>query len=171
MRRCSVLDPRFKNEACDTKEDAVALLTAIRAESVPQASGAQADRASGRVQASEAPPGTAAEPPDGTAAPWKPSAVEAFFAASPSPNDDQVHRYLDDKPPAIRDDPLAWWRRSQDPYPGLAAAARRYFAIPATSAPVERLFSVAGYVMSDRRCRMSPQTFEMLVGLRRIWGG
>jgi hypothetical protein len=44
--------------------------------------------------------------------------------------------------------PLDWWRLKEQQYPLLAAIARKVLAIPATSAPSERVFSVAGITIS-----------------------
>ena len=46
---------------------------------------------------------------------------------------------------------LEWWRVYQDRLPLLAALARQYLCIPATSAPSERLFSTAGNNMTFSR--------------------
>ena len=45
----------------------------------------------------------------------------------------------------------------------LAEVAREAPGLTATSAASERLFSVAGNIMRDRRMRMSDQVFEGLV--------
>merc|ERR1711967_172494 len=41
-------------------------------------------------------------------------------------------------------------------FPNLARTARQYFGVPATSATVERLFSVVGFAFADRRNEQAP---------------
>lgn len=48
-------------------------------------------------------------------------------------------------------DVLTWWKLQKDKLPILAALARAYLCIPATSAPSERLFSTAGNNMTFSR--------------------
>ena len=62
-------------------------------------------------------------------------------------------------------DPLQWWKKWGSKFPNLAQLARRYLAMPATSAPVERLFSVAGLVATAKRNRLAPSTVSLLVFL------
>ena len=40
-----------------------------------------------------------------------------------------------------KDDPMKWWKENQSSSPTLAQVARRVLAIPASSAPSERVFS------------------------------
>ena len=61
--------------------------------------------------------------------------------------------------------PLEWWRKNQCRFPRLALLAARYLAVPATSAPVERLFSTAGLTISKLRARLLPVNAAMLVFL------
>lgn len=63
-------------------------------------------------------------------------------------------------------DPLKYWKEHCDKYPTLAILAKKYLCIPATSAPVERLFSIAGKVFRPERCRLSDNTFEMLMMIK-----
>jgi hypothetical protein len=44
-------------------------------------------------------------------------------------------------------DPLAWWKGNERKFPILAKLARMYLAIQATSAPSERIFSVASRII------------------------
>ena len=48
----------------------------------------------------------------------------------------------------------------------LLAVVKRYLSAPATSTAVERLFSVAGLVMDDRRNKLSPVTLDKLPFVR-----
>ena len=61
--------------------------------------------------------------------------------------------------------PLVWWKKYDVNFPNLSQVARRYLAIPATTAPVERLFSVTGQVVTVKRNRLCPETVTLLVFL------
>ena len=45
--------------------------------------------------------------------------------------------------------PLEWWGVNKKRYPLLSQLAARYIAIPATSVPCERVFSLAGHVVNQ----------------------
>jgi shikimate kinase len=47
--------------------------------------------------------------------------------------------------------------------------ARRILCIPATSAPSERVFSVAGQVVTAKRNRLHCASVALLVWLRAAW--
>ena len=49
----------------------------------------------------------------------------------------EVNQYLME--PCIEDNPLGFWGSNENNYPILASMAKRFLAIPASSAPVERL--------------------------------
>ncbi|KAI2661217.1 Zinc finger BED domain-containing protein 4 [Labeo rohita] len=63
-------------------------------------------------------------------------------------------------------DPLVYWKENQSRFPTLAQRACKYLAIPASSAPVERIFSVAGKIFRPERCRLNDKTFEELLRIR-----
>ena len=49
------------------------------------------------------------------------------------------------------EDILTWWKSATETYPKLAKLARIVLAIPATSTPSERVFSVAGLTINAKR--------------------
>ncbi len=57
----------------------------------------------------------------------------------------------------IKVDPLNWWKAQELYYPRLALVAKKYLGIPASSATVERLFSTASLVLSQRRMRLTKE--------------
>jgi len=63
-------------------------------------------------------------------------------------------------------DPLLFWKENQNSFPNLAVLACKYLAIPASSAPVERIFSVAGKIFRPERCRLNDKTFKELLTIR-----
>jgi hypothetical protein len=63
-------------------------------------------------------------------------------------------------------DPLSWWSENQKRFPILSRMARDYLAIPATSAPSERLFSQAGRTISEQRNRLKGDTACALLCLK-----
>lgn len=62
--------------------------------------------------------------------------------------------------------PLMWWKDNCDRFPIIAKIARRTLCIPATSAPSERAFSVAGLTISKMRSRLNPETASCLIFLK-----
>lgn len=78
----------------------------------------------------------------------------------------EVSRYFAEAIEPRDTDPLAFWKSRQRTYPGLAAMARCFFAIPATSTPSERVFSKAKAIIGPQRSRLAPQSIEMLLCLK-----
>lgn len=62
-------------------------------------------------------------------------------------------------------DPLAWWRDHESAFPRLAALARRYLSVTATSVASERAFSKSGWIVNKRRCSLSDQSVSLLLFL------
>jgi hypothetical protein len=65
--------------------------------------------------------------------------------------------------------PLLWWKTHASQFPQLAKLARRVLCVPATSAPSERIFSIAGLIARQKRNRLAPETVALLVHLRNAW--
>ena len=58
--------------------------------------------------------------------------------------DDEMQRYLKEVEINFRkDDPLMWWKCHETFFPIISKLARKYLAIPASTAPSERVFSTA----------------------------
>lgn len=64
------------------------------------------------------------------------------------------------------DDPLQFWQQQYKNFPQLAELACQYLSVPASSAPVERLFSVAGKIFRPDRCNLSDSLFEKLMFIK-----
>ena len=64
------------------------------------------------------------------------------------------------------DNPLTWWRRNEKTFPTLARAAKRFLAIPASSAPSERAFSKINIVIDKRRASLLPENADKLCFLK-----
>ena len=66
-------------------------------------------------------------------------------------------------------DPLSWWQIYEKTLPYLSTLARRLLCVPATSAPSERVFSVAGLTISKCRTSVQPQHASDLIFLHDSW--
>jgi hAT family protein len=64
---------------------------------------------------------------------------------------DELQEYLNAPPAPDDTDVLQWWKERAATYPRLAAMARDYLAIPATGAPVERVFSGGMNLVQPKR--------------------
>lgn len=79
----------------------------------------------------------------------------------------ETQKYLDDAVLSPNKDPLEWWRINQAVYPNLAKLAKIKLNAMAFSVPCERLFSVAGNILTDRRCRLGSRKVEQLLFLQQ----
>jgi len=59
-----------------------------------------------------------------------------------------------------------FWYQLQQQLPKTADLAKKLFSIPATSTASERIFSVCGTVITERRCRLSTSSLEKLVFIK-----
>lgn len=64
-------------------------------------------------------------------------------------------------------EPLTWWRENARDLRPLDSVARWFLCIPATSAESERTFSLAGWIVAPKRCRLSGARVNNLVLLQR----
>ena len=77
----------------------------------------------------------------------------------------EVQMFFTEAPIAKQDDPLSWWRENEGRFPTLSNLARSLLCIPATSTPVERIFSVAGNICSQKRTSLTREHVDMLTFL------
>lgn len=75
----------------------------------------------------------------------------------------EIGGYLSCSAANMNESVLEFWQRKKEDFPRLAELAKMLFSIPATSTPVERIFSVAGLVVSAKRSVLSTSNVGMLV--------
>ena len=82
------------------------------------------------------------------------------------PEESEVTLYLSE--PVLPEDtnPLNFWKLNGSNFPKLSNLAKHYLSIPASSAPVERLFSIAGKIFRPDRCSMTDTVFQKLIAIK-----
>ena len=146
----AILDPRFKLDWCS--EDELQPMKSLLNEKYQSLNPASAS-----FDESEAPPA-------------KRRKLFSFMTArhtiAQSAPSTEVTRYLN--LPCISEDenPLDYWKKENDNFPVLSTLACKYLCIPASSGPVERLFSIAGKVFRPERCRIGDEQFQQLMMVR-----
>lgn len=83
--------------------------------------------------------------------------------ASKDKNIDEIEHYISCPTISENENTLSFWRHNKDRFPILSSLAMKYLSMPATSASVERLFSVGGSIISSRRSSMAIETAEKLI--------
>lgn len=78
-----------------------------------------------------------------------------------SPLEIELEKYKAELPKSM--DTVEYWRANKDVYPALFYCSKRIFILPATSVPAERLFSLSGYNIWDRRNRLHPERAEKIM--------
>jgi hypothetical protein len=59
--------------------------------------------------------------------------------------------------------PLSFWKKMHSSYPVLSKVAARVLGVPAASAAVEREFSLAGNIITQKRSKLSPDAVNDMV--------
>jgi hypothetical protein len=84
--------------------------------------------------------------------------------ATSSPMNDEVEKWISEPDQPVKDDDiLAWWKQKAHAYPRLSSLARKYLAVPATSAASEIVFSMSRKVVTDLRTSLKPETVRQLL--------
>lgn len=159
----SLMDPRFRSTYIDPTK-----LNIIKKKAVTELSALLC------VEQSHYEP-VCADPP--TQSPPKKKTLAAFFKkaapASLAPQTDaekieaELNSYLLCPEVDPDTDPLEWWRQHQPNFSRLSRLARKYLAIPATSAPSERVFSVGGGIVTCHRACLKPAVVDRLIFLAK----
>ena len=77
----------------------------------------------------------------------------------------EVDKYLNEEYLDRKGDPLVWWNQRKLIYPKLYSFVLKRLCIVATSVPCERTFSIAGQIITDRRCLLLPEKVDQLTFL------
>ena len=78
----------------------------------------------------------------------------------------ELDMYLTEADEDPKCDIMKYWDLNSNKFPTLSKLAKTYLALPASSAPVERLFSIAGKIFRAERCLLSDKNFEALMFLK-----
>lgn len=101
----------------------------------------------------------------------EPSPFQALFSSpTKDPIDVEIESYLLLKKATWENysDPLSFWKDHEDTFPHIGRLARKILAIPASSAAVERLFSLLKRAFPDLRGSMSYETLSSLLNMHSI---
>ncbi|CAF3420265.1 unnamed protein product, partial [Rotaria socialis] len=90
--------------------------------------------------------------------------------SSPVIQPDELMRYLSMKIDMkdYSNNILTFWKLNVNEIPSLARIARRIHSIPATSASVERQFSIAGLTLTNRRTCLNPEQLDNIICIRSM---
>ncbi|KAE9543717.1 hypothetical protein AGLY_002113 [Aphis glycines] len=174
LRRCTFLDPRFKNLPFthnenmlnSLKNDIVELTAKIistyRSESTSVEHEPQISNQPSETLTPEVKKLSIWESIDKCVSQMQPS-----IETSTSPAIVEVQRYLEEPVLKRNSNPLEWWQEHKYNYPFLNVLARRMLCCLGSSVPCERVFSKAGLLISDRRSCLNTKKAEMLLFLNQ----
>ena len=152
----SVLVPRFKPRWCQNNTEKTRCTELLQREARQHSQ--QVD-SNGALDATD----TGLEPPTKkTKTLFNFMAEQELVVERNGDTNGDIQRYLASSCLPIRTNPATYWKENGNEYPSLAPVARDYLSIPSSSAPVERLFSIAGKLFTPARCRLKDKRFEQL---------
>ena len=153
----AALDPWFKLQWCTVAEKVTRKADLI----------SKASKASTATPATERVTATTDEPPAKKRRGFFSSLIDNPRIATTSISiESEIQDYLSTACIPEESDPLIFWKVNQKQFPSLAKLVPNYLCIPASSAPVERLFSIAGKIFRPERCRLADKNFQQLMFLR-----
>jgi hAT family C-terminal dimerisation region/BED zinc finger len=85
------------------------------------------------------------------------SSIQRAMRKRARENVDELSLYEDGFPAAGTVDPLAWWKLHEAEFPGICRMSLDMLAIPATTAQVERIFSLAKLILTDGRSNLDAE--------------
>ena len=75
----------------------------------------------------------------------------------------EIQAYLNSHPTAEEEEnPLVFWQHSHSRFPSIAAVARKYLSLTASSVPVECMFSTIGLLANGKRSSLSPTSINYI---------
>ncbi|CAF1438083.1 unnamed protein product [Didymodactylos carnosus] len=90
------------------------------------------------------------------------------FDKIPQPDELDVYLKLTVDSDILPENPLKFWHENCATFPVLSKVARKIHSIPATTAAVERTFSAAGLVVTERRCNVNPSQADNILLIRSV---
>ncbi|XP_043548306.1 E3 SUMO-protein ligase ZBED1-like [Chiloscyllium plagiosum] len=78
---------------------------------------------------------------------------------------EELNNFKSQKVLELNEDPLIWWSDRVALFPTLSKLLQKYWCIPATSLPSERLFSAAGNLVNAKRNQLAPAEVDRLLFL------
>lgn len=166
------LDPRYKT-AYLTEEECRIATTKIKEEmmafEVELASGSALSPDEGRrPESDDDPPKKKKKSLATLLGQVKKTTATSSDATTPATRVDfEISRYVSAPGIELDADPLQWWKIHASGYPSLSKLARKYLCVCGTSSPSERLFSVAGNIVTAKRSLLKPHKVDMLVFLAK----
>ena len=85
---------------------------------------------------------------------------------TPTDIESMIEEYLQSPCLPQESDPLEYWKENNKKFSQLAKLAPNYLCIPASSAPVESLFRIAGKVFRPKQCRLTDNLFQKLMFIK-----
>jgi hypothetical protein len=95
--------------------------------------------------------------------------LDEFCVSTPATSNDELERYLAEPVAQVSFmEILNWWKINSVRYPKLADVAKKFLAVPATSASSESAFRYGGLTITELRNRLSPDLVSDLLFVRHF---
>ena len=78
----------------------------------------------------------------------------------------ELDNYLQSSCVSMEVNPTEFWKKEKTKYPHLSKLAKEVLGVPSSSAPVKRLFSIAGKLFRPEHCNLKDARFEELMFIR-----
>ena len=80
---------------------------------------------------------------------------------------DELLEYSKEPTISIKDDAIMWWKARSNLYPSIFKIFDKYLCSQATSVESERIFSIAKYIVSEKRNRLCDENIDILIFLSK----